>query len=216
MIGDEEAERLVLDKYEAHLKERGYRLNRRPRGADVPDFLGGFLPDAIATGRTPSLLIEVIRKGAPHAEEKVRRLNMLLRDRDDWRLEVLYSGETQVSLQASPSDAIDELLSSARRLAVPETRASLLLTWSGLEALARRLEPLNTARPQSPGRVVEILAGAGHVTPSEADRLRKAVLWRNQLIHGDMTTAPSPSAVIELVDIATELLRMLRVAEGAQ
>jgi len=209
MTGAEEQERAVLDEHEARWVAHGYRVIRQPRGAEIPEFLQRFQPDALAVGVEPNLVIEVIRKGSPNAEEKVRRLRSLIGDRADWRLEVLYSGEAESQVQATASDSIGELLATARRLTTQEPRATLLLVWAGLEALTRRLEPQNTRRPQTPGRVVEVLAGAGHIAPSEAERLRAAAGLRNRLIHGDLSVHPSPAEIGAVLEIAENLLSQL-------
>ncbi|HEY8573246.1 hypothetical protein [Phenylobacterium sp.] len=210
MISAEESERAALDQYEPRWEAEGYRVIRHP-GADViPEFLGRFQPDAIAVGREPKLLIEVIRKGAPHAEEKVRRLKALIGDRTDWQLEVLYSGEEERGVAPADADDISRLLVTVRHLAVNEPRAALLMAWAGLEALARRLEPQRAVRPQTPGRVVELLAGAGYIAPSEAHLLRAAADVRNKLIHGDLSVHPTPADIEEVEKIAGALLTQIK------
>lgn len=209
MTSAEELESAVLEKHEAHWVEQGYRVIRHPRPHEIPEFLGRFLPDALALGPEPNLVVEVIRKGSANAEEKVRRLKALLGDRKDWRLEILYSGEAQAGVEPTTSDAISELLGTARRLSEQEPRAALLLTWAGLEGLARLLDPRNTVRPQTPGRVVELLASAGYIAPSEAHTLRAAAATRNRLIHGDLSMRPTSAEVTAISDIAEELLRQL-------
>lgn len=63
---------------------------------------------------------------------------------------------------------------------------ALLMSWATLEALGRTLLPERLVRPQTPGRLVEVLATDGYVTPSEADRLRELARVRNRLIHGGL------------------------------
>ena len=211
----EDTERAVLDEHEARWIEQGYRVVRHPKGHDVPEFLGRFQPDAVAIGPVPNLIVEVVRKGAPNAVEKVERLKTLIGDRKDWRLEVLYVGEADGGVAPTTSAAIEDLLSASRRIVDQEPRGTLLLAWAALEALARRLEPTRTTRPQTPGRVVELLAGAGHVTPTDAQSLRSAVVLRNHLIHGDLSAQPSTAEVRVLLDVVEELLRALQRREQA-
>lgn len=206
MTSVEESERAVLDQHEPRLVAEGYRVIRHPRREDVPQFLGHFLPDALAVGRQPNLVLEVIRKGSPNAEEKVRRLKTLLGERPDWRLEILYSGEAEGGLPPTTTQAISELLISAKHICTQEPRAALLLTWAALEALARRLEPQRTARPQSPGRIIELLAGAGYIAPSEAESLRAAANLRNRFVHGDLSVHPAMIDVRGLIAVAEDLL----------
>ena len=51
--------------------------------------------------------------------------------------------------------------------------AAFLLGWASFEAAGRALMVEEFRKPQTPGRLVELLAGAGYLTPTEADRLRQ-------------------------------------------
>lgn len=205
----DERERVVLDEYETQWVEQGYRVVREPRGSEVPEFLGSFQPDALLLGRDPKIVVEIVQKGAPHVEEKVRRLRSLLASKGDWRLEILYTGEAGNTLPTASLDDIRSTLRNARTTAYTVPSAALLLTWAALEALARRLEPQKATRPQSPGRVVELLAGAGHVTPTEASLLRIAVKLRNGFIHGDLSIQLSAEDVALALEVAENLLLRL-------
>lgn len=209
MTSAEDFERAALDEYEPRWVEQGYRVIRHPLRNQVPEFLGRFQPDALAVGHQPNLVIEVIRKGSPNAEEKVRRLKSLMQGHPEWRLEVIYSGEAESGVLSTSAGSIRELLTSARNLCLQEPRAALLLTWAALEALARRLEPKSASRPQSPGRVVELLAGAGYIAPSEAEAMRAAANLRNRLIHGDLSIHPAAVDVEGLITMAENLLTQL-------
>lgn len=210
MTNYEGPEHALLDEHEPRWVAQGYRLIRHPRGKEVPHFLGHFMPDAILVGREPKLVVEVIRKGARNAEEKVRRLKALIGNRQDWRLEILYAGEAERAVEPTTLEAIDGVIATARRLSGEEPQAALMLIWAGLEAIARLLEPQSTTRPQTPGRVVELLAGAGHIAPSEAQLLRAAVAIRNQFIHGNLSARPTQSELRAILAAAEGLLLRLR------
>ena len=61
------AEREALATVEQRLADIGYTVVREPGPAALPDFMRGFQPDAIATGKDPSLLIESLPGAAPRA-----------------------------------------------------------------------------------------------------------------------------------------------------
>ncbi|MER9586745.1 HepT-like ribonuclease domain-containing protein [Mesorhizobium sp. M0276] len=208
------AEDAILDQHEPSWIAQGYKLVRRPSRGSLPSFLERYLPDAVLLGRTPQVVVEVLRKGQPHVERKVRELNALLAKHDDWRLEVLYAGEEPDQLPSVSTELLKQSLSSTGRLAPIDPRGGLLLLWATLEALSRRLEPGKTMRPQTPGRIVELLAGAGFVAPSEAEQLREAVQWRNRLVHGDLTISPSETQVLKLVEIVGDLIGTLERREA--
>jgi hypothetical protein len=209
------AEKVALDRHEPSWRAQGYRVVRHPSRETLPAFLDQYKPDAILVGRKPQVWVEVVRKGQPQVEHKIRGLNALLKGHDDWRLEVLYAGEEVEQLPAVPTRNLRSSLTDIRRLIADDRQGSLLRIWATLEALARRLEPTRTLLPQSPGRVVELLAGAGFVAPSQAEHLREAVQWRNRLVHGDLNVSPSERQLLSLIDILNELIAVVEARDIA-
>lgn len=145
-------------------------------------------PDAIALRKDRKLAIEVARKGARSAK-RLAELRKVRSGHQDWELRVYW---------VSPANAPEPIDGASRRdidhaigwidqlmnegLLAP----ALLMSWATLEALGRTLLPERLVRPQTPGRLVEVLATDGYVTPSEADRLRELARVRNRLIHGGL------------------------------
>ena len=214
MNGIELEEKAILDQHEPSWVAQGYKVVRQPSGEHLPEFLHSYKPDAILVGRTPYVVVEVLRKGQLNIEHKIQRLKTLLAGHDDWRLEVLYAGIEPEQLPEVPSQQLRAFVATVRKLASTEQRGALLLLWSVLEALTRRLEPTKTRRPQSPGRVVELLAGAGYIAPSDAEHLRDAVQWRNRLVHGDLTISPSKKQILKLADLVEEVISSLEAREA--
>ncbi len=206
----------VLDSHEPSWVAQGYRVIREPSGSYLPKFLKRFEPDAILLGRTPKIVVEVVRKGQPNVERKIRLLNETLSNHQDWRLEVLYAGSEPEQLPAVTTVRLKEQLADIRKLLPLEQRGSLLLLWATLEALSRRLQPDQTKHPLTPGSVVELLAGEGFVTPGEARQLREAVKWRNRLAHGDLEITPVGEKLYDLVAIAERLIVDLERQELVQ
>lgn len=208
------AEKAILDAHEPSWVAQGYKVVRQPKRATLPAFLERYMPDAVLLGRNPQVVVEVVRKGQPDIERKVRELNALLAGHRDWRLEVLYAGEEPEQLPVVTTHRLKASLASVRQLAAIEPRSSLLLLWATLEALGRRFEPGKTKRPQSPGRIVELLAGAGFVAPSEAEQLRRAVQWRNRLVHGDLEIELAARPILDIADIVEGLIGVLEDREA--
>lgn len=206
------AEESILERHESNWIAQGYKVVRQPRMGDLPDFFNNYVPDALLLGRYPHVIVEVIRKGNPHAQKKISELKSLLQGHDDWRLEVLFTGAEPEEIPLVSAEEVGRSLQNIRKILPEEPKSALLLFWATLEAVARRLEPSKTVRPQTPGRVVELLAGAGYVTPSEASQLRKAANWRNRLIHGDLNVVFTPEQVGEVVGIAEGLMEGLAIA----
>ena len=86
---------------------------------------------------------------------------------------------------------------------------ALLLAWATLEAIGRLLALGQFQRPQTPGRLVQVLASEGYLTPNEADELRLLADKRNKVVHGELQTRISRSEVNRFADVLTMMVRMI-------
>ncbi|ORE92856.1 hypothetical protein [Aurantimonas sp. 22II-16-19i] len=197
------AERNAIDAMEPRWKSQGYQLIREPDRSDLPDFLGGLEPDAIAVGPEPSLLIEVMGTGKA-AEYKLDQIRKLLGGRSDWRLEVVYAPSDRPVVGPVHEAQIAEALASAGRLAGQEPRAALLLAWSAFEAAMRRRFPNEAKGPVTAGLLA--LLDAGEI--GEADHRRLLGLWRirNALAHGQLDVAIVAEDAIAVANAASRAL----------
>ena len=200
------AEGNVLDTIEAKWRARGYTLIRDPQSEELPAFLRGFRPDAIAVGKSPSLAIEVIQTRGPASTQKLKQIEGLLRDRDDWRLEVVYVPPTGTAVEAVSSGTIRETLRQAGRLAGTAPKAGLLLAWAGLEAAARQREPELADRGLTSGSLIDLLASQGYVRQDQASELRQLGRVRNTLAHGQIDIVPAQADVEKIVAIGLGML----------
>src|SRR5690606_18244153 len=131
-------ERNALDDYLPRLGAQGYRVVRRPTKSDLPAFLADYEADAVAIGPKGNIVVEVVTKGSPTAQAKIRRLREMLADHPDWRLEVVSGGQGERQVPIASMSAIDRPVDALNKLTDP--RASILLAWASLEAIARHLE----------------------------------------------------------------------------
>jgi hypothetical protein len=198
-------EREALDEVERRLAAQGYTLVRSPATSDLPPFLGNVQPDAIATGKPPNLIVEVIaRDGSAEAEaKKVRKLKELIAAHPGWKLEVVYTASSAPLPHVASPAAIRQRFGEISRLAASDRPAALIMGWSLLEAVARALLPDRAARGLTPATTVELLTSLGYVVQSEADALRNAGRARNLIVHGDVSVdvpAGQLQPVLEIVD----------------
>lgn len=187
-MNPEAQEAAVLENIVPELEAEGYEVITRPTRRRLPPFLQSYSPDAIAWREDKNLAIEVLHKGVP-SEKNLDRLRQLLAGHRDWELRVYWISPSNTPEPIEPASAKD----IAKSIELIEELASesvfapaLLMSWATLEGLGRALLPDRFPRPQTPGRLVEVLAGEGYVTPSEADLLRRLAKVRNQLIHGGL------------------------------
>lgn len=198
----------ILDSIVPKLEAEGYSVYLRPSRQMLPPFMGDFLPDAIALGSPKNLAIEVVVEG--QAPPKVEHLQQRFEASDDWELRLYYlrPNTTDNSLEVAASAAIDDSLRAVEKLASSgQLSAALLIGWATFEAIGRALLPDRFKKPQTPGRLIEVLAAEGHVTPSEADTLRRLANNRNKLIHGMLSLSIDPKDVSAFIGIMRTLLQ---------
>lgn len=202
----------ALERYASKWTEQGYRLVKNPHGAELPAFLGSYRPDAILLSPPnlglENIIVEVLYKGQSDALQRIEAIRSVLAGSNEWRLEVLYAGVPPPSLVPTSANRLRETLDRLDGTDDQDPGAFLML-WPVLEAAARILVPSATRRPQSPGRVVELLAAEGYVVPSDADVLRKSAALRNRLIHGDLDADVTPDLRRETERIARDLVASL-------
>jgi uncharacterized protein YutE (UPF0331/DUF86 family) len=178
----------TLQKQVRKLEAEGYEVFVHPNKPLLPAFLGNFQPDAIARRADQNLIVEVLRQ-SPVASQKLERITTLLKDQENWELRLVWiePTKTPARLPVQGVNEVDSRLAEIRELAhARHVEAGMLLAWATFEALARWLLTKEFERPQAPERLIEVLAGNGHLTPTEADQLRTLAEKRNRLIHGEL------------------------------
>jgi uncharacterized protein YutE (UPF0331/DUF86 family) len=198
----------ILDSIVPKLEAEGYSVYLQPTQQLLPTFMGDYVPDAIALGQPRNVAIEIALEGAT-SESKLTRLRGLFDDAKDWELRVFYVRPATAidSVEAASKDAIKESLASIERLrSNGQTQPALLMAWATLEAIGRALLPRKFRRPQTPGRLIEVLATDGFVTPSEADVLRRLANGRNGLIHGNLAVSADPMDLEMFVSVLHTLM----------
>ena len=206
-----EESRQVLEQLVPQLEAEGYTVFIEPSRQLLPPFMEGYIPDAIALKSNKNLAIEVIVEG-PSAKLKADRLKGRFDNAKDWELRVYYVRPTgrKEALQAMTKEVVDTSVASVETLTSEgHISAALLIAWATFEALGRALIPEKFARPQSPARLIEVLATDGLITPSEADMLRKLANVRNQLIHGNLNPSVDRTELQKFIDVLKTLRAMI-------
>ncbi len=190
------------------LQAEGYDVYLHPKRPKLPEFFGTFPPDAIAFGAKKNLVIEVLQR-TPNAEQKLERIRALLKGQENWELRVFWAepASPDKTVEAQTPEAVRKNIVEIKELCARGSfAAALLVGWATFEAVGRILIPEQFRRPQTPGRLVQVLAQGGHLTPSEADSLRRLASLRNSLIHGDLRVTVPREDIEVFVSILETLL----------
>lgn len=202
-------EQAALKRMSKTWREQGFEVYIEPTGSLVPSFLERYEPDAILLRGDEKVIVEVVRKGQPHLEKKISQIRSLFSGESGWRFEVVYAGEQIDAVSSVSNSVILATLETANSLLMHDSRASLLLLWASLEAIVRNCFAAQAARPQSPGRVIELLAGSGMITPSQAVTLRHLMHVRNRFIHGELDLTIEPQTVKSMHAIVKGLVNRI-------
>jgi uncharacterized protein YutE (UPF0331/DUF86 family) len=210
----EAQEAAVLENIVPQLEAEGFEVIMHPSGLRLPPFMQSYSPDAIALREDRKLAIEVVHKGST-SQKRLDRLRELLSGHRDWELRVYWisPANTPEPIEVVSGKDIEQAIKGVEQLAGKGLHgAALLMAWATLEALGRALLPQKFARPQTPGRLIETLAGEGCVTPSEADRLRDLAKIRNQLAHGALRAKVGARDIKGFAAILKTLRKLLEEA----
>lgn len=198
-----EPEWTALERIKPLLQAEGYEVIADPGPAELPPFLAGKRPDAIAVGKRPSLLVEVFRKKENKEAAKISELRSLVKERDDWELRVFYFSSLEPTLSPVPGAAAAAAIQAARDVLATEPRAAVLFAWSIVEAAAREKIGMAGPRPLSPNALVNLLAGEGYLDREQASEMFRLSELRSRIAHGQ----------IDCVATAEDVSRILSVAE---
>jgi uncharacterized protein YutE (UPF0331/DUF86 family) len=213
-MSQRESEAEFLKNVVTELEDDGYEVFLQPQSPILPPFLKDFRPDAIARRGGQHLVVEVLQSLTGN-ESKLAAITAAIRANPGWELRVHLVSPTarQSALTKQPLDAIRTSTDEIQQLVDSGYyRAALLMAWSTFEAIARITMPSDFERPQSPGRLVQLLAQEGYVTPSEADILRRLAEKRNVLIHGNIQTDVTKADVEGLTQILRKLIELQQAA----
>jgi uncharacterized protein YutE (UPF0331/DUF86 family) len=194
------------------LQAEGYEVFVNPRSPLVPAFLGSYHPDVIALRPDRNLAIEVAHR-TELKEKKLRDVAALFRGRDDWEFRIIWMSAAdhprELPLQTR-SEIAERLQEIDRLVNGAHYEAAFLLSWAVLEALARSALEKEFRRPQTPGRLLQVLAAEGLLSPDEADVLRPLVDLRNRLIHGELDVGISETDARAMAAVLKQLINLTK------
>jgi len=201
--------RTALDRYEPRWVAQGYTVVRSPGPEQLPGFLGDHQPDAIAIGKEPGLVIEVLGTRSRVDQGRATRLHDVLKDRKDWRLQILYAPAAGPVLRSVTAHEIRQTVDRLRNRRDADRRGALLIGWAALEAATRILEPDQASEGLSPGSLVELLVSMGYIEQGKLADLWRLGDMRDAIVHGQIDLEPGPEDIRRLLDLVDEVMTVL-------
>jgi len=198
--------RALQDSYEA----QGFSFVSEPSKADLPSFMGDYVPDAIARKSDLNVAIEIKRGPSDRVERTLRSIRHLFDGQAGWQFHVFYSSgdaASDAALSRPTREAILQGLDETNSLnAAGHHRAALLLAWALLEAALNLRASDGSARPRGAATLLQSLAMEGFVAPDTERRLHSLVALRNRVAHGDLIAAVDDGDVQALMDAVREAI----------
>lgn len=195
-----ELERLALDQLEPQLVRGGYQVIRSPMRSDLPAFMEGYIPDAIAIGKEPNIALEIKGRSGSDAERNLGRIRSLFHDRKDWVFQVYYFDTLQPIVVNLPKKILEDQANRVRHLATIDLQPAFVMAWAVLEAVMRE-HGLVDSSTFGANKMVSILASEGYIKGAEVAKMLDLANLRNSIVHGQLDREPSADDMQQLMDL---------------
>ncbi|MEK6405541.1 MAG: hypothetical protein AABN34_01115 [Acidobacteriota bacterium] len=173
----------VAEKY----RQLGYKVTVSPPSKELPRFLSKFRPDIIAEGPDESVVVEVTSSGKERGATYWKELSRIVQRHPRWRLELIADASKRRMRQTMNKELARKRLLEGQRLADQGMlAASLLITWSAVEAAMRLAAKQNEIDllDQRPAVAISRLYTDGVLERQEYDFLVDVFGVRNAVAHG--------------------------------
>jgi hypothetical protein len=182
-----ERERRLLASVASEYENMGYTVKLQPALDELPEFLVGFQPDLIATGKTESVAVEVKSRKEFQNEQAVGAMEAALRNRPGWRFELIIDGlDTEGGPLPGESQIRTSIEEANELLEKGHLVAALLLSWAATEGILRLLATREDVdlESQAPGYLIKRLYTLGLLGREQYRILDEALRLRSQAAHG--------------------------------
>jgi uncharacterized protein YutE (UPF0331/DUF86 family) len=196
-----------------HYRRQGFDVLVRPSQDLLPTFLKGLAPDLVAKKENEGIVVEVKSKATLKESVGLSELARRVGSVPGWRFDLVvvnprWPGSPQGDTPIERSQ-IDKRLESGRKLSDSDPGAAVVVIWSAIEALLRRVAMLSNVKlpTAAPSTILRDLRLEGILGDQEYEELRQAAEIRNAEAHG-MFSSLNSDVVLRLIHRAEALQRM--------
>jgi hypothetical protein len=192
-------------------RQQGFSVTAPADMESVPFNLNGYVPDILAKKGEECVLIEVKGRSTPSSISRLRDVAETVKKQAGWRFLFVNteadSTDDYLAQEPLSWDNIASRATKARRLQeAGESEASILLSWSALEALLRRHAesmdlPLAHASVLA---LLDYLYSEADLSYEHFEQAKQLLTGRNQLAHG-FTLPEAPKQASQLQDLLADL-----------
>jgi hypothetical protein len=207
-----------VDQIANRYRKAGYRVSQEPTAKARPKFLGTLVPDLIAKKDDERIIIEVKHLDSAKNKSQLGKIASLVESQPGWRLElVLYEEEQELPKRPqypSPKSIRTAIREADAIFNQGHTAAALMLACSAFEAAAKRAISKvedRYAYKLTSNDLVKRLVFHGFLTEGELEVAHKAILRRNQIVHGRLKRPVSEKMLNEICKFTGRLLEQREV-----
>ncbi|KMO16488.1 hypothetical protein [Methylobacterium indicum] len=211
--------RRLLDSLRKDAERRGWTFHAPPPKAAVPDFAEDYEPDAMMITPEGGVMIAITTRSSLARNARLAEIAQRVSEQPGWSFRVFYANTSDPPDPSTPPSTVEEIASSITEVrALDETghgRAALVMGWATLEAIARLVvdrHGIGPAKPLSPIQAVQVLVQEGYLDDDDARRLRSLARVRNEIVHGGLGVAISPTDLAGLIEDLEDMAGVLRQA----
>lgn len=201
----------VLTLLRNRCEGEGFSFIEHPDQADLPAFMQGYQPDALALGKDKSIAIEVKLHRHPVTERNLRAVSERFKGQPRWEFRVVYGDDVADEPIGAPppEQVLAQVVDAETLLAQNYNRAAFVLGWAAVEAIARTLDPdFPSSGSRTMRQAVELLEHLGRLPFQQAQELRRLSPLRVKVVHGDLQTSISAAEVEPVLEAARAALGM--------
>lgn len=209
------SERQALRRVAREYQRDGYEVLIEPSTEMLPDWLGSFQIDLLASNKDEHVVVEIKSQPNLNAPPPVDALARAVESHAGWRLDFVVVNSRGAKLTHERERLLDEK-ELGRRIEMASKlqdeglyEAAMLMLWSAIEGALRRSAVLAGILIESFDTIALLkqLHFQGLLTADQYRSLRGAADIRNATAHGLKSRAPSSDSLEALKDLANDLLR---------
>jgi hypothetical protein len=182
----------TLEDVRHRLESEGYEFITAPNDSQLPSFLKGNRPDAIAKKGESGVVIQLTSRADTSLKSNLARfLAAEVPKHDGWRFEVYISKDTSDSLAKSADPEVaglkDDLEDIESLIHQGNAKVAVPYAWGLLEGAARKLlfdEDAVTGKRYLPKTIVDRLVSEGYLDDKTASDIYSISRLRTWIVHG--------------------------------
>ena len=193
----------------------GYRVIVHPQRAELPSFLTGFTPDALAFRGVENVVAALYFREDLIGNKTFLAMTKVVEAAPDWRLDLVVVSRDELAVaephasELTTGEIRAKLVLARQLVAAAQPQVALLVVWSALESSLRQVVEeydVDLDRPQTI-TLIHQSTWLGLLDQQEDEQLQQALRYRNMVAHGYQAPGISNGLIEHLITQVEKLHR---------